>query len=113
MNRFHIHAMNTSVAALVSVFAVLMLALPARAVLVSFQDGVSPTGGYTGAEDTSLFSVDPNSNYGADPRDHLGQGGDVRSILMRFDVSALSGLYSRINSVTLNLSTLQAYGSDT
>jgi hypothetical protein len=105
------HLLGVSV--ILSVLLVGTLSLPSQAESITFKNGSYPTVAYNGTDSTSLFPGDPNGNYGADPYLHLGYSTSDRRALIRFDVSALSGQYSQINSITLNLYTHTDYGSDT
>ena len=86
----------------------LFAALPgaAGAATLSFQDG---TAGYGGTEDTFLVEdgVRDHVNWGGRYDLYVGpfSGGatpdEVNRALVRFDVSALAGLYAEITSITL------------
>ncbi len=89
--------------AVLAVMALLTSARPmAQAGTVVLQQG---TNGYAGADDTSLVQESPNNNHGG--RTTLLTGvlgsGKVRSGLVRFDVSGLSGAYTAVNSMSLTL----------
>ncbi len=82
---------------------------PALATTVTFKDG-SPApivgGTYTGTQDNVMFASSPDVNSGTEvffDVGDAGQFGSVRRTLVRFDVTALAGQYSQINSITLNL----------
>ena len=61
----------------------------------SFQDGVLPTSGYVGTNDTSVVEIDPNTNVGAlnvcavDGDDPSGSGLETSVILMWDVVSGI------------------------
>jgi hypothetical protein len=69
---------------------------------ITFQNGVS---GYSGTEDTILFSNAPATNYGANGFLQVGalQNNGIARSLIRFDLSSLVGQYSSINSITMKL----------
>lgn len=100
-----------SIAGACGMAALMLGAGAASAVEVSFQQGVPNAlvgGNYAGTQDTFLNSQTANqeASYGAltvaiaghDPND-----GSLRSALLRFDLTALQGQYSSINSATLVL----------
>lgn len=97
------------------VFACLVLAgsTTARADVVTFKDG-SPApfgvGAYAGTEDTMLNTNNgqfADQNFGARANMEVGEStfgsGFVRRSLIRFDVTAMTGQFSTIDSVTLRL----------
>lgn len=63
--------------------------------------------GYTGTDDAMIIASSSTENWGGRNEFDAGTaaGGSVRRSLLRFDVSALSGLYTSVNSVTITLST--------
>ncbi len=73
---------------------------PACAGILVLQQGLD---GYAGAEDTSLQQDSATVNWGARPGVLVGPVAlnAVRSGLVRFDVSGLSGAYTAINSMSL------------
>lgn len=85
---------------------------------LTLQQGVS---GYAGAEDTFLVGdgVRDAVNWGARGDFYVGpfsgapSADEVNRSLIRFDVSALAGLYAEITSVTLRLTIVSANGSNT
>jgi hypothetical protein len=79
-----------------------LVAFPVSGATLLLQDGVN---GYAGTEDTTLNSGLPVFNYGGRPYVELTNGGSgvPTRILMRFDVSTLTGVYSTIDSITLRL----------
>ena len=58
------------------------------AVLISFQDGVAPTTGYSGTRDTQIDTREPNTNFGSEDRLYLDGGPDL-AILFKWDLSSL------------------------
>jgi hypothetical protein len=95
-----------------TVFALEQRATPA---VLTFQQG---TDGYTGAQDTQIFSATPDANFGADTEISVDQndGGGSRQALIRFDNIIGSGagqipLGSVINSATLTFDVTSATDS--
>jgi alpha-glucosidase len=68
-------------------------------------DGLFDVPGYQGVDDTSLVQESPDNNFGG--RDSLlvgvVGGGMVRDALLRYDLSAIAGEYSTIDSMKLRL----------
>ena len=64
---------------------------PKASTTVSFQDGVSPTAGYAGTSDTTIWDTNPATNYGADTSfvsdKAVGVETDQRKGLLKFDLS--------------------------
>lgn len=58
-------------------------------VIISFQDGVTPTSAYSGTRDTKIKSDEPTTIFGSD--DELEVDGDPdRSVLLKWDLSSVS-----------------------
>ncbi|MCE9610343.1 MAG: DNRLRE domain-containing protein [Chthoniobacter sp.] len=87
-------------------------ALPIRAATLILQNGVN---GYDGTEDTVLDSYEPATNYGGFLALWLGaaRNPEIMRDLIRFDVGALSGAYTQIDSITLRLYATGVVGSGT
>ena len=91
-----------------------LLGLANQADVMVFQQGVN---GYSGTEDTMLTSdaARQHHNWGAYGLLYAGPsvrtGEEVDRSLIRFDVSALDGQYSSINSITLRLA-IASIGAD-
>ena len=108
--------LTTRLSAVVAVTAMTLTAMPgqADAALSSFQEGVSPTGGYA-HDATYIRSTDPNGNQNGDPDLELivgtTQTGDVIRSLLEFDVSAIP-VTNQIDSVSLVLTTHSNTGLD-
>lgn len=89
--------------------AMLAATVVAGAESVTFKDGNSTPfvgGTYAGTQDNGMFAGETNNNYGAGTFFDVGDAGafgNVRRSLIRFDVTALAGQYSQINSITLNV----------
>lgn len=82
-----------------------LLATTAFATDVTFQDGVSPTAGYSGTKDARIVldGSTPTENYGAQDELDLSYmwSGNKFRILISFDLSSLSGVTS-VTSATLS-----------
>jgi hypothetical protein len=68
---------------------------------IAFQDGVAPTGGYSGTTDTYIDSGAPTTNFGTADPVQLDSNGDAidpnQAVLIKFDVSQIPA-----NSVVLS-----------
>ena len=99
--------------AMLGLFVVGLMGGLAPAEVVSFQQGVDnefvddPENGYQGTDDSTVHSgnrADQNAGtYHVGPVGLSPWGGHVSRGLLRFDLSAMAGQYSDINSVSLKL----------
>jgi hypothetical protein len=105
MNRVPNRLCLVLVLGLVAGFAWLAWAVPARAATITFQ-------GPLVSQDTSLNTTGPDASGGADASLIAGTFSNfLYRSLLRFDVSALAGQYSQINSITLKLVPIGTFGT--
>jgi hypothetical protein len=102
---------NFCVRFLCPLVAIVALGSTAQANVVTFKNGTSFSVGinnvvnYAGTQDTVRNWTAPNNNYGGwiDWTLGVNSAGHVDDGIIRFDVTAMSGQYSQINSVTLRM----------
>lgn len=72
---------------------------------IASSDGLFDISGYLGVDDSSLVQETADSNYGGDSDLLVGVlgSGQVRDVLLRYDLSAIAGQYGRIDSMKLRL----------
>jgi hypothetical protein len=75
---------------------------PIYSTTISFQDGVSPTSGYTGTHDTYLNDDEPSDNYGSSTEILIDGSPNDYGTLLKWDVSSIpSGESIQSASITL------------
>ena len=91
-----------------------LITMSSWALTGTFQDGVSPTAGYTGTTDTKLRENNAASNYGTDELFQIVVGAtpDRYNFLIRFDLSSITGTVT-VTSATLSFRLEDASTTDT
>ncbi len=75
---------------------------PLYSTTISFQDGVSPSAGYSGTFDTYLNDDEPSDNYGSSTEMLIDGSPDDYGTLLKWDVSSIpSGESIQSASITL------------